>query len=201
MILLTAILVGLLVGQLRARQVGSAWQVPELQHSWLVPVAFLPQFFAFYLPASRERIPDAVAAICLVSSQIGLLIFCLLNRHQGGLKILGAGLLLNLLVITANGGFMPLSMETAEQLIPKHILENMKIGSRLDASSKDILLPFDAMVFPWLSDRFPAWFPYRFAFSLGDLIVGMGAYLVFATGSGSLILWQNQRTRGLQNLS
>lgn len=195
MILLIAILAGLLVGQLRARLAGSTWQAPQLHHTWLVLVAFLPQFFAFYLPASRNHIPDTLAAVCLVSSQVGLLIFCLLNRHQSGIVILGIGLFLNLLVISANGGFMPLSMETAAQLIPEHIFRDIKIGSRLGASSKDIFLPFDDMVFPWLSDRFPAWFPYRFAFSIGDLFISLGAYLVFATQSGSMILRQNQKIK------
>jgi len=187
-ILLTAVLAGLLAGLLRARWAQKIWQPPELQYSWLALVAFLPQFFAFYLPASREYMSVPLAAACLVGSQVGLLIFCLLNRHQVGIMILAVGLLLNLLVITANGGFMPLSTQTAAQLIPEHILQNIKIGSRLGASSKDILLPFDAMVFPWLSDRFlpPAWFPYQFAFSIGDILIGLGAFLLLSIQPGFL---------------
>jgi hypothetical protein len=187
-ILLTAVLAGLLVGLLRARWAEKTWQFPQLRHSWLVLIAFLPQLFAFYLPVSRDYISVSLAAVCLVGSQVGLLLFCLLNRQQTWILILAAGLFLNLLVITANGGFMPLSTQTAAQLIPEHILQNIKIGSRLGASSKDILLPLDAMAFPWLSDRFlpPAWFPYQFAFSIGDIFIGLGAFFLLSVQSGSL---------------
>jgi hypothetical protein len=185
-ILLIAILAGLLAGLLHARWSGTAWQPPELHHSWLALVAFLPQLFAFYLPASRNNIPASLAAICLVSSQAGLLLFCLINRHQPWLLLLATGLTLNLLVIIANGGFMPLSLEAAARLIPEHILQSIKIGSRLGPASKDILLPFDRMVFPWLSDRFvpPAWIPYQFAFSMGDILISLGAFLLLGAQPG-----------------
>jgi hypothetical protein len=181
-ILLPAVLAGLLAGLLRARWAEKTWQPPELRYSWLALVAFLPQFFAFYLPASREHISASLAAACLIGSQAGLMFFCVLNRNLPGMPVLATGLFLNLLVITFNGGFMPLSTQAAAQLIPEHILQNIKIGSRLGTSSKDILLPFDAMVFPWLSDRLlpPAWFPYRFAFSIGDILIALGAFLLLS---------------------
>jgi hypothetical protein len=202
-ILLTAVLAGLLAGMLCARLAQKIWQPPELNYSWLALVAFLPQFFAFYLPASREYISVPLAAACLVGSQIGLLIFCLLNRHQVGIMILAVGLFLNLLVITANGGFMPLSTQSAAQLIPEHMLQNIKIGSRLGASSKDILLPFDAMVFPWLSDRFlsPTWLPYQFAFSIGDIFIGLGAFLLLSIQPGFLKYWQKGSFRHVNESS
>jgi hypothetical protein len=186
MILLTAILAGLLAGLLRARWTGKTWQPPELHHGWFALLAFLPQFFAFYLPASREYFSAPLAAGCLVGSQVGLLLFCWLNRKLPGIPILAFGLFLNLLVISANGGFMPLSTQAAARLIPEHILQDIKIGSRLGASSKDILLPFNAMVFPWLSDRLlpPAWFPYQFAFSIGDIFIGLGAFLLLSIQPG-----------------
>jgi hypothetical protein len=96
--------------------------------------------------------------------------------------VLAAGLLLNLLVITVNGGFMPLGTDTAAQLIPEHYLRGLEVGSPLGARSKDILLAPDGIVFPWLADRFltPAWFPYRFAFSIGDVFISLGAFLLLS---------------------
>jgi hypothetical protein len=185
-ILLIAVFAGFVVGQLHAKWTNSNWQSPELHHGWLVPVAFLPQFLAFYLPASRDSMPAPLVAACLVSSQAGLLVFCLLNRHQRWVLILAAGLALNLAVIAANGGFMPLSTEAAARLIPEHILRNMEIGSRIGPASKDILLPSDQMLFPWLSDRFlpPTWFPYQFAFSIGDVLISLGAFLLLGARPG-----------------
>jgi hypothetical protein len=180
LILLSALIIGLLVGLLRARLENQPWQLPELRHIWLVLVSFVPQFIVFYLPAAHISLSDSVVRACLVGSQVGLVTFCLLNRQFLGIRVLAVGLLLNLVVIVANGGFMPLSTETAVQLIPESILRGIQIGSRVSVGSKDILLAPGGIVFPWLADRFlpPAWFPYRFAFSLGDVFIGMGAFLL-----------------------
>jgi len=203
-ILLTAVLAGLFAGLLRAKWKKQSWRPPELQHVWLVSVAFLPQLLVFYLPGWRAHLPDTLVAASLVGSQVGLLVFCLLNRHQIGMMVLAVGLLLNLLVITANGGFMPLSTETAAQLIPQHILRSLELGSPLGAGSKDILLTPDAIVFPWLADRFlpPGWFPYRFAFSIGDVFIALGAFLLLSMqpnrqkGSDRNVSKSNDQTSG-----
>jgi hypothetical protein len=177
-ILLTAVIAGLLVGILRARWNHDKWQPPALRHTWLVLVAFLPQLFAFYLPFTRTHVSDSLAAVCLVGSQIGLLLFCWLNRRLAGIPLLAGGLVLNLLVIIANGGLMPLSIDTAARFLPANVLQKLQVGSRFSPSSKDILLPAAAVVFPWFADRFvsPAWFQYRFVFSLGDILVSLGAF-------------------------
>ena len=182
MILLPAVVFGLLAGWLRVRLNQSIWHPPEFQHAWAVAVFFVPQLLAFYLPVTRSRMSIPVVAACLITSQIGLLLFCLFNKHLPGMPILAAGLSLNLLAISANGGLMPLSTTTAAHLIPEHVLSNLNIGSRFSVSSKDILLAPEAVIFPWLSDRFvpPDWFPYQFAFSLGDVLVDIGAFLLLA---------------------
>jgi hypothetical protein len=96
--------------------------------------------------------------------------------------LLFLGLGLNLAVIMANGGFMPLPVETAQQFVPPTTMSLLEIGARLGSGSKDILLPEAEIILPWLADRFasPAFIPYRFAFSLGDIFVGFGAFLVLA---------------------
>ena len=187
MILLTAVIAGLSVGILRARWSHDKWQPPVLQHSWLVLVAFLPQLFAFYLPLTRSHVSNSLAAICLVSSQIGLLVFCWLNRQSTGIPLLACGLMLNLLAISANGGLMPLSLDTAALFLPADVFQQLQVGSRFSIS-KDILLPTSAVVFPWFADRFvsPAWFQYRFVFSLGDILVSLGAFRLL--GSRSLCI-------------
>ncbi len=82
---------------------------------------------------------------------------------------------------------MPISTITAAKLISEEALLNITIGSRFSLGSKDILLSSEAIVLPWLSDRFvpPGWFPYRFAFSLGDVLIDIGAFLLLALPSKS----------------
>ena len=90
---------------------------PNSQHLWLVFVAFLPQFIVVYLPNTRRLFPDWLAAGLLLASQILLLAFAWLNRRISGMAILLCGVVLNLVVMTANGGFMPISPQTASRLV------------------------------------------------------------------------------------
>jgi hypothetical protein len=177
LILLLAVVAGLLAGQARAWSGGRHLSAPSLRLVWLVPVAFLPQWLAFFLPATRRLITDNLAAVVLVGSQFLLLIFAWRNRHQPGFWALGLGLALNLLVITLNGGLMPISPQTVARLGPDVPSETWQVGGRF-GTSKDVILPSTDTRLGWLSDRFllPTWFPYRVAFSLGDVFIAGGAF-------------------------
>jgi hypothetical protein len=182
-ILVFAVIAGLVAGQVRAWIGNRPLNPPQLRLAWLVPVALIPQILAFYWPPTR-LVPDGLAAIALVSSQVALLCFVWSNRGQSLFWLLGIGLGTNLLVILANGGLMPISPETIRQLAPDLPPESWQIGSRL-GSTKDIVLPAADTRLWWLSDRFrtPAWFPYPFAFSLGDMLIALGAsWLLWKAG-------------------
>ena len=183
MILTVAVLVGLLAGLARAWSGGRRPQVPQLRLVWVVVIAFIPQWLAFHLPATRAVIPDWGAALCLTLSLSFLLLFAWVNRsHAGGIFLL-LGLALNLLVIAANGGLMPISPEAVRYLAPG-APETWEIGSRL-WGGKDVVLPVHATRLRWLSDYFltPSWFPIRIAFSLGDLFIAGGAFwLLWSVG-------------------
>jgi hypothetical protein len=182
LILLVAVFTGWLAGLLYARWQKRTWTIPQVRFAWLVIIGFLPQFFAFYLPATRDRMPDAWVAASLLVSDILFLVFCWFNRHLAGVWLLGGGAALNLIVIASNGGFMPISPQTASHLIPPTLLETLPVGGRFGAG-KDILLLPEHTRFVWLSDRFllPNWFPYQVAFSLGDILIACGAFWLMAT--------------------
>ena len=179
MILLLAVIAGLLAGLARAWRASRPLVPPDLRLVWLALLAFLPQWLAFYLPATRRLFAQDLAAAALVSTQVFLLAFAWFNREQSGFWALGFGLALNLLVITLNGGLMPISPETAAQLRSGTSSNAWQIGQRL-GTSKDIILPIAATRLWWLSDRFllPNWFPYRVAFSLGDVFIAGGAFMM-----------------------
>ena len=183
MILLVAILAGLVVGLSLARLQKRPWTVPPLRKPWLVIIAFLPQFFNLYLPATRTWVSDDWAAVSLIASMTLLLVFCWVNRRLSGVRLLALGLAINLLVIVANGGFMPISPQTASRLVLPETLARFVIGDRF--GYKDILLlPVQTRLI-WLSDFLlpPEGFPYQVAFSLGDLFVAAGAFwLMVAQG-------------------
>lgn len=139
---------------------------------------FLPQWIAFYLPATRKLLPDQLAAASLVLSQLILLVFVFMNLKLPGMPLLAIGFACNLAVIVANGGFMPLTVDAASRLVDPAIFNRLTIGERISSSSKDVLLPESQIALSWLADRFipPPFIPYRFAFSLGDLCVAIGAF-------------------------
>ncbi len=180
MILLLAVIAGLSVGLAWARWHNTPYRAPALQAIWLAFIAFLPQLVIAYLPLTRYLLPDRVAAISLSASLVLFAGFAWLNRRLSGMPILLLGLMLNLVVMFANGGWMPIGPRTASLLINADVMEFLSLGSRF--GQKDVLLP------PWdtklelLADRFllPAWFPYRAAFSLGDVLIGIGVFWLLA---------------------
>ena len=122
---------------------------------------------AFFISATRDRIPDQWIPVILISTQFLLLIFVWLNRKQPGMWVLGLGLLLNLVVISLNGGWMPIAPETLMKLnVPQ---ETWEIGAR-HAFSKDMVLTKEMTRLWFLSDflTLPKWIPYRVAFSIGE---------------------------------
>jgi len=181
-ILLVSIAAGALVGWGYARWRGVAWHSPVFRATWLVALGFLPQFIAFYLPSTRRSLTDEGASLCLITSQVILLIFTGLNIRLPGMPLLALGLVCNLVVILANGGFMPLSTDTASRLVSPTIIDSLVLGERVSSASKDVLLTEANIRLPWLADRFvpPQSLPYRFAFSLGDVFIAAGAFWMLA---------------------
>jgi hypothetical protein len=184
LILLLAVIIGLLVGAVRAKIGKQPFLIPDLHATWLVLIAFIPQWGAFYLPLTRRLVSTELAAAALISSQAILLLFAWFNRKHSAFWMLGLGLILNLTVIVLNGGLMPISRETLTKLKLDAPITDWQVGSRVGGSKDILLLPAQTRL-EWLSDRFvlPSWFPYKAAFSLGDLFIALGAvWLLWESG-------------------
>jgi len=180
MILLCAVIIGLTAGLVRAQIRKRKYHPLVLHQWWLVFLAVVPQLFAFSFPATQSHFNSFWARFILIASQLILLAFIWRNRRELPLWIVGTGLALNLLVIVINGGWMPMSPETLVKIRPDLANETLLTGVRV-GFGKDFLLDPTSTHLWFLSDIFvlPAWFPYRVAFSLGDILVALGIIGLF----------------------
>jgi len=181
-ILLVGVILGLIAGCFRAWLRNRPYTLPDIQHVELALLAFLPQALIFFIPQTGRLVSQQWAAIVLPISLVILLLFVWSNRRLQGFWLLGIGLLLNLSVIVANGGLMPISPETMAIVHGTHVQEALESRA---FGSKDIMLPASETKLEWLADRFtvPDQWPIQFAFSLGDVFIAAGAFWTLWGGS------------------
>jgi len=162
---------------MRAKITRGHMRMIKIQHLWLVFIAYIPQFFAFYFTPTQKLIPDKWIPFFLIGSQILLLIFAWINRKVEGFRLLGLGLLCNFTTIALNGGFMPITPDAAQKLIPPGSNFVLQLGERVGLG-KDILLIKEETVLWFLGDvlTLPTWMCYPLAFSIGDILISMGAF-------------------------
>jgi hypothetical protein len=175
MILSLAVIIGLAATIIRARVMKRSLILPSLHQEWLVFIAVIPQIIIFYIPSLAKVVPEKTVPYIQILSMIGLIVFVGLNIINSGFVLLGVGLVSNFLAIATNGGWMPISVKTLTRLHPEITAESWKVGQRL-------LLTKDRIQFPertnlaFLTDtlNLPAWISYKFAFSVGDILISIG---------------------------
>jgi hypothetical protein len=174
-------MLGLAAGWLRAWLTKRPYELPAIQRVELALLAFLPQAFTFFVPLTRRSVPQQWASAILLASMAMLVIFVWYNRRLPGFWLLGLGLLLNLAVIAANGGLMPISPETWTTVYGEQA--EALVGSR-PHGAKGVVLPVEETRLEWLADRYtiPEWLPIQFAYSLGDLFLTAGVIWTLWTG-------------------
>ena len=142
----------------------------RLRGLWLFFLAFGIQVVAFpfaFLPWTTGE--DAAKVLWLVS-YCCLLAAAVLNRRIVGAQVVALGMGLNLVAILANGGRMPATPGAME-------------AAGLDFAVKHNSVAAAEPDLPWLVDRFaaPEWVPLTNVFSVGDVVIALGALaLVFA---------------------
>lgn len=179
MILAWAVLLGFLLALVRYRKntLKHLAEIP-MRQAWLILAALvlqIPFLRAPQVPLEQLRFQQ----VLFLSSFGFLLLFVGLNWRILGALVLGVGLVLNLLVILANGGAMPIAPETLVKINPGSQPGDWIEGQHYHRS-KDVVLNKEGTRFQQLSDIY-AWtaaFPGRAAYSLGDFVIAGGIILI-----------------------
>jgi hypothetical protein len=173
-----AILLGLLVG-LALGGSPSRLAALRLRHAWLVLPPLLLQLVIFS-PQGSVLLDPLIGPLHLLSNAL-LVPLLYLNRRHVGLLIVGAGLLLNSVVIAANGGYMPVSPDALRAAgMERRIAVLEQQGDSLKAT-----LMTESTPFAFLGDIIPVPPPIQRVFSVGDVVMAVGVVVFVAQGMAS----------------
>jgi peptidoglycan/LPS O-acetylase OafA/YrhL len=143
----------------------------HLNHWWLLPLGFVLQIGAQFVPSSA--VTWGVALI--LSSYVPLLLLVIINRDRPGLWLAGLGILMNFVVIALNAG-MPVLAEAAE------VASGFAPGVPVIAESFKHVVLNETSRLVFLADVIPIRIAnYGQVLSLGDvfLAVGLGRFVEF----------------------
>lgn len=197
MILLLVLPAAFIVAALR----GGKWsRLSSLPLRWpaLPILAFAAQTVVIYFPNPRRMGLLSLHVVILSVSYLAFSLFIWMNHRLPGMAIICLGLLLNLTVMLANGGYMPITPQAVERIGHASMVSVSGAGARV-SSSKDVVLPKEETILWFLSDVFllPPPFPIPTAFSVGDILVAAGVFLLVQYALvGSVSGRQTSRKRG-----
>lgn len=138
---------------------------------WLLPLALLLQVLVINIvPDAPEPIPIAVHLLSYLIAAV----FLICNRRITGVPLLALGAAMNAAAIAANDGTLPASAAALRRA-------GLTNDSKEFLNSAVLLHPR----LGWLGDNFaiPAGVPFANVFSLGDVVILLGAMVIFHRGS------------------
>lgn len=148
----------------------------------VLPLSLLS--FQAVLVAGRP--PEALLRLGLPATILAAIPFLALFIRLRGVRLILVGLGLNLSVILANGGLMPVTPDTVALLMTPERQAELVVGQPIERSKDVLLEPADVRL-AGLRDRFVARAgPLRTVYSLGDVLVMAGLAIVLVELAGAL---------------
>ncbi len=176
------IALGLATGFIRR---GSLRGLAELRFNaiWLLFITLLIQILIFPWVLGTVIIEQATAYLHIASYGLAA-VFLILNFRIFWPVL--PGLILNLLVIAVNGGFMPADPEALRRAGESATAEALLASS--DGTLANIRLMTDGTLLNILGDWLfvPDWVPFATAFSIGDLLIALGIAWIVQAGMNIL---------------
>jgi hypothetical protein len=172
MLLLYFIVGGLLAGKLAGGRIAAIGEIKF--RWWALALGGLGVQAVLFAPPVAAQIGTAGPAL-YVASTVAVLAVLLRNLGMAGFPVIAAGAGLNLVAIAANGGYMPSSPDAWQSLNGVSALPVAAYTNSALASS--------ATAFPYLGDILvlPRPMPFANVFSIGDVLVGLGAAFFLVT--------------------
>lgn len=173
LVLFVAALVGLATGDRRFRLDRAPLRRPTLFY-----IAAALEVGAVLPPLGRVGFGSGLGRALTMAGFLLLLVALAINWHTPGIFLMAIGVGLNLLVITANLGRMPVEREAARAVGASRFYESAAApGPHRHMRAED------GARLRWLDDRIPL--PWRQVISAGDVILVTGAawWLLAALGS------------------
>lgn len=116
MFLAASLLIALVIALIRGGSIRPFAQI-GLRYSFLILAGLALKVLIFSAPwKAALGSEDAISRMLYILSMALVLGGIYFNRQISGMKLMGLGVLLNFLVIAANGGYMPVSVEGVEKL-------------------------------------------------------------------------------------
>jgi len=169
---------GLIYGWVRGGSLYKLAHLP-LRYGWVIVLALATKAVIFSSLFAESSLSSLAPPIYLLVNLL-LLAGILFNRSLPGMKLIGLGLLLNFVAIAANGGYMPVSPAALEAA------GHVEDAARLRSAGKLVTVRemTDDTKLALLGDRFalPPPLPFRGAISIGDVLIGAGAFWLVAQG-------------------
>lgn len=136
---------------------------------WLALCALASQILVILL------VPDPAIRIAFPATCVAIFPFLIANWRFVGIKVMTAGVLLNFLVIAANGGLMPVDA-AAVDAVGEVDSSSLSAGNHIPGTKNILLAPEDTRLRP-LGDTILITLPYSLttrAVSPGDLLLALG---------------------------
>ena len=145
----------------------------HLRAWWLLLAALGVQLVAFPVGVLPWTTAPRVASALWIASYALLIVVAVLNVRVPGVAVVAVGMALNIVAVLANGGTMP--------VLPRAMLaagDHYATFANSTATADPHL--------PWLVDRWaaPGWIPLANVFSVGDLVIAVGAMILVLAAMG-----------------
>ncbi|MDR3602441.1 MAG: DUF5317 domain-containing protein [Desulfosporosinus sp.] len=142
-----------------------------LREFWLVPLALVIQSGIYWMVVRGIRVgPGWLSPVLDTGSYFLLLIFTIRNSSLPGIRWLTLGIVLNTLVISLNGGVMPVDPSFLPEVNRRALLEGQGTHGLMTAATQ----------VSFLADRFCLAIPglSKQVFSVGDSLIDLGSFLL-----------------------